>query len=92
MKVKKIPMRTCVITQEKYPKKELIRVVRTPDKEIIIDITGKANGRGAYLKKDIEVINLARKSKKVERHLDTTIPDTIYDELIKIVGNNYEKN
>lgn len=86
MKIKKIPMRTCVITQEKYPKKELIRVVRTPDKEIIIDITGKANGRGAYLKKDIEVINLARKSKKLERHLETTIPDTIYDELIKTVG------
>lgn len=85
MKIKKIPMRTCVITQEKYPKKELIRVVRTPDKEIIIDITGKANGRGAYLKKDIEVINLARKSKKLERHLETTIPDTIYDELIKTV-------
>lgn len=85
MKVKKIPMRTCIITQEKYPKKELIRVVRTPNKEIIVDITGKANGRGAYLKKDIEVINLARKSKKLERHLETTIPDTIYDNLIKIV-------
>ncbi len=85
MKVKKIPMRTCIITQEKYPKKELIRVVRTPNKEIIVDITGKANGRGAYLKKDIEVINLARKSKKLERHLETTIPDTIYDDLIKIV-------
>ena len=85
MKVKKIPMRTCIITQEKYPKKELIRVVRTPNKEIIVDITGKATGRGAYLKKDIEVINLARKSKKLERHLETTIPDTIYDDLIKIV-------
>ena len=85
MKVKKIPMRTCIITQEKYPKKELIRVVRTPNKEIIVDITGKANGRVAYLKKDIEVINLARKSKKLERHLETTIPDTIYDDLIKIV-------
>ena len=85
MKVKKIPMRTCINTQEKYPKKELIRVVRTPNKEIIVDITGKANGRGAYLKKDIEVINLARKSKKLERHLETTIPDTIYDDLIKIV-------
>ena len=85
MKVKKIPMRTCIITQEKYPKKELIRVVRTPNKQIIVDITGKANGRGAYLKKDIEVINLARKSKKLERHLETTIPDTIYDDLIKIV-------
>ena len=85
MKVKKIPMRTCIITQEKYPKKELIRVVRTPNKEIIVDITGKANGRGAYIKKDIEVINLARKSKKLERHLETTIPDTIYDDLIKIV-------
>ena len=83
--MKKIPLRTCVISHEKLPKKELVRIVRTPDGNVIIDETGKANGRGAYLKKDIEVINLARKSKKLERHLETTIPDTIYDDLIKIV-------
>ena len=49
--MKKIPMRSCVITKEKLPKKELIRVVRTPDGEVIIDVSGKAYGRGAYLKK-----------------------------------------
>ena len=54
--MKKIPMRSCIITKEKLPKKELIRVVRTPEGEIVIDEIGKANGRGAYLKKDIEVI------------------------------------
>ena len=54
MKVKKIPLRTCVITKEKLPKAELVRVVRTPEGEVIIDTTGKANGRGAYLKKDLE--------------------------------------
>lgn len=86
MKVKKIPMRTCVITQEKYPKKELIRVVRTPENTVIVDITGRANGRGAYLKKDIEVINLAKKNKKLERHLEVEVPNEIYEELIKIVG------
>ena len=54
MKMRKIPMRTCVITKEKLPKSELIRVVRTPLGEVVVDATGKANGRGAYLKKDLE--------------------------------------
>ena len=52
MKVRKIPMRTCVVTREKLPKAELIRVVRTPEGNVVIDESGKANGRGAYLKKD----------------------------------------
>ena len=83
MKMKKIPMRSCVVTREKYPKQELIRVVRTPDNSVIVDITGKANGRGAYLKKDIEVISKAQKSKILERTLETTISDDIYEELKK---------
>ena len=49
MKVKKIPTRSCVVTREKYPKGELIRVVRTPEGNVVIDLTGKQNGRGAYL-------------------------------------------
>ena len=73
MKQKKIPMRTCVVTNEKYPKKELIRVVRTPEGNIIVDETGKANGRGAYLKKDKEVIKKAQEKKILERHLETKI-------------------
>lgn len=77
-------MRTCVVTHEKYPKKELVRVVRTPEGNICIDETGKANGRGAYLKKDKEVIEKARKSKVLERHLETKVPEEIYDELLNI--------
>lgn len=81
MKQKKIPMRSCVITKEKCPKMDLIRVVRTPEGEVIVDITGKANGRGAYLKKDLEVINKAQKNKQLNRHLETEVSDSIYDEL-----------
>lgn len=78
---KKVPCRTCVVTREKFPKKELIRVVRTPEGDVIIDETGKANGRGAYLKKELEVYNKAQKSKVLDRHLEVEIPDSIYDKL-----------
>ena len=56
MKVKKIPLRTCVITREKLPKKDLLRIVRTPEGNVLVDETGKMNGRGAYIKKDIQVL------------------------------------
>ncbi len=79
MKMKKIPMRSCVITKEKYEKRDLLRVVRTPDGNVLIDQSGKANGRGAYLKKDIDVINKAEKTKILERILEVTIPKEIYD-------------
>lgn len=82
MKIKKIPQRTCVITHEKLDKKDLFRVVRNKDGEVFIDETGKMNGRGAYLKKDKEVIEKARKNKILEKHLEVTIEDKIYDELI----------
>ena len=59
--MKKIPLRTCVVTKEKCEKRDLLRVVRTPEKEVIYDESGKANGKGAYLKKDIDVINKAKK-------------------------------
>ncbi len=87
MKTKKIPMRSCVVTKEKYPKKELLRIVRTPEEKIIIDETGKSNGRGAYLKKDKEVIEKARKSKILNKILGVEIPDNIYEDLIKIINN-----
>lgn len=84
MKVRKIPMRTCVVTKEKLPKQELIRIVKT-DAGVIYDSTGKVNGRGAYLKKDKEVFEKARKSKEVEKYLETTISSEFYDELDKIL-------
>ena len=83
--MKKIPLRTCVVSKEKLPKQELVRIVRTPSNEVIIDLSGKANGRGAYLKKDLEVIEKARKSKILNKHLETNISDIIFDELEQIV-------
>lgn len=88
MKVKKIPLRTCIITREKLPKQELIRIVRTPEGTVIIDPSGKANGRGAYIKKDIETINKARLNKQLENHLGVVIPDGIYEDLINIININ----
>ena len=81
MKVRKIPMRTCVVTREKLPKAELIRVVRTPEGNVIIDESGKANGRGAYLKKDKEVFLKAKKNKILNRMLEVEVPDKVFDEL-----------
>ena len=79
---KKMPERTCVITREKTLKKDLIRVVRDKEGNVSVDTTGKANGRGAYLKKDVEVIEKARSTKALEKILEVTIPDQIYDELL----------
>lgn len=81
---KKIPMRTCVVTQEKWPKKELIRIVSF-NGEVSIDVSGKKNGKGCYLKKDKEVIQIAKDKKILDRVLETTIDDKIYDELLKII-------
>ena len=88
MKQKKIPLRTCIITGEKLPKKDLLRIVRTPEENVVVDLTSKANGRGAYIKKDISIINKARLEKKLERHLECKIPDCIYEEIINIINNN----
>lgn len=86
MKPKKIPMRSCVITKERLPKQELIRIVRTPDGEVLIDETGKKNGRGAYIKKDVTIIEKAQKTKQLERHLEVNIPNEIYEELRQIIN------
>lgn len=85
MKIKKIPMRICVITREKCEKKDLIRVVRTPEQEVKVDETGKMNGKGAYLKKDKEVIKKAKQNKILEKILEVKVEDNIYDELINLV-------
>lgn len=85
MKVKKIPMRTCLVTKEKCEKKQLVRIVRTPSKEVIIDVSGKQNGRGAYIKLSKEVIDKAKKSKVLDRALEVNVPESIYEELNKML-------
>ena len=85
MKTRKIPLRTCVVTKEALPKKELLRVVRTPEGNVVVDETGKVNGRGAYLKKDLEVLEKAKKSKILEKRLECSIEENVYDEIKKII-------
>ena len=85
MKVKKIPMRSCVVTKEKLPKKELIRVVKTPEQTVVVDVTGKVNGRGAYLKRDLTVFEKAQKSKILDKILEIEVKDEVYEELKKII-------
>jgi len=82
---RKIPMRTCVVSKEKLPKNELVRVVRDTEGNVLIDLKGKMNGRGAYLKKDKNVILKAKEKKTLERHLEVSIPESIYDELLEII-------
>ncbi|MDE6952546.1 MAG: YlxR family protein [Erysipelotrichales bacterium] len=79
--MRKIPLRKCVATQEQLPKKELIRVVRNKEGQVFVDSTGKMNGRGAYLKRSLEAIELAEKKGALKRALNAEIPDCIYEEL-----------
>lgn len=83
--MRKIPLRTCLVTREKVSKYELIRVVKDKDNNVFVDESGKLNGHGVYLKKEVEVINKAKDKKILDKALEITIPDNIYDELLKIV-------
>ncbi len=85
--MKKVPLRSCAVTKEKCEKKDLFRIVRTPEKEVVYDETGKQNGKGAYLKKDKDVILKAKKSKVLDRLLEVSVPDEIYDMLLKRIEN-----
>ncbi len=81
--VKKIPMRQCTGCNERRQKKDLIRIIRTPEDEIVVDFTGKKNGRGAYICNSTECLQLAKKKKSLDRSLKTTIPEEVYQELEK---------
>lgn len=85
MSMKKIPMRMCTGCREMKPKRDLIRVVKTPEGEIKVDFTGKLNGRGAYICKDIECLEKAVKQKSLSRAFECPITDEIYEELKKSV-------
>ena len=85
MKERKPVLRTCVVTKEVCEKKDLIRVVRTPEGNVIVDTKGKANGRGAYLKLVKEVILKAKANKALDKKLEVSVPDTIYDELLGLL-------
>lgn len=84
--MKKVPQRTCIGCNEIKPKKELIRILKNKQQGIIsIDLTGKANGRGAYICNNVECLEKAIKSKRLERTFEMKIDNDIYDELRKTI-------
>jgi len=85
---KKIPLRKCIVSNERFPKKELLRIIRSKEGDVTIDITGKANGRGAYIHLTKANITKAKRHNIFGKVLEVNIPETIYDELLEI----YEKN
>ena len=84
--MKKVPLRKCVATNERLPKGELVRIVKNNEGKVFVDLTGKANGRGAYLKKSNEAIDVAIKKNSLGRALECTIEQEIYEELRKLVS------
>jgi predicted RNA-binding protein YlxR (DUF448 family) len=83
---KKIPLRKCVATNEMFPKKEMIRIVRSKEGEVSVDMTGKKSGRGAYVSKSVKAVEMAKKRKVLDSHLEVVIPETVYEELMTIVS------
>ena len=80
-KIKQIPMRQCLGCNEHKEKPTLLRVVRSPEGEISLDFTGKKSGRGAYICRDVKCLRRARKSRRIDKNLDCSIPDEIYDRM-----------
>ena len=91
MKDRKPVLRSCVVTKEKVEKKDLIRVVRTSEGEVLVDETGKLSGRGAYIKKDIEVLEKAKKTKILDKVLEVPVKEEVYTELEEIINRRPNK-
>ena len=87
-KKRKVPLRQCLGCNEHRPKVELLRVVRTPEGEILLDFKGKANGRGAYICKDPECLKKARKSRRIDKNLACEIPEDVYERMEKELAEN----
>ena len=91
IKQKKIPLRQCLGCNEHKPKRELLRVLRTPEGEILLDFTGKRSGRGAYICYDPGCLKKARRSKRIDSNLGLSIPDDIYDRMEREL-EDYERD
>ena len=83
--MKKVPLRMCVVTRNREEKRNLLRIVKTPTGKIEVDTTGKLNGKGAYITKSKEVLEMAKKNKALDRALDLEIPASIYEEIEKYI-------
>lgn len=87
VKRRKVPMRKCIVSQEMYPKKNLVRIVKTKENEVFIDPTGRKNGRGAYIALVPELALKAQKEKSFNREFGIDIADEFYEELVKYVDH-----
>jgi len=87
-----MPLRTCIVTKEKLPKEQLVRIVRTSEGLVEIDETGKRNGRGAYIKLDPSTLQSVQKTKQLERHLRAPIPHTVYETLERLCADGASTN
>ncbi|HAK05431.1 MAG TPA: DUF448 domain-containing protein [Firmicutes bacterium] len=83
--MKKIPMRRCLVSGEMLPKKELLRIVKTPDGHLKVDATGKLNGHGGYLKKDFQILEMAIKRKTLEKVFGMPVEATLYEEIKRLI-------
>ena len=88
MKQKKIPMRKCNGCGEQKPKKELVRIVKSPDGEVSLDLTGKASGRGAYICNNADCLQKARKSHRIDKAFEMAIPDEVFEQMLTEISKN----
>lgn len=91
MTQRKVPMRKCVVTNEMFPKKELIRIVKNKEGEVAIDATGKLNGRGAYISLDPTILDKAREKRALDRSLGVTLSDEFYNELDEFINYHHAR-
>lgn len=91
-KPRKVPMRKCVATGEMKPKKELVRIVRSKEGIISVDLTGKKSGRGAYLSLDREAVLLAKKKNILSNQLEVKVDDAVYEELLELIDKEQRQS
>lgn len=83
--MKKVPLRMCVVTRNREDKRNLLRIVKDQENNVFVDVTGKQNGKGAYITKSKEVLEMAKKNKALGRALECEVPESIYEEIEKYI-------
>lgn len=83
--MKKVPLRMCVVTRNREDKRNLLRIVKDQKNNVFVDVTGKQNGKGAYITKSKEVLEMAKKNKALDRALECEVPESIYEEIEKYI-------
>lgn len=83
--MKKVPLRMCVVTKNREDKRNLLRIVKDQENNVFVDVTGKQNGKGAYITKSKEVLEMAKKNKALDRALECEVPESVYEEIEKYI-------